>query len=125
LSSQTDFSKNGNESIMVTITFLHFFCHFIFGFAKMDKNKCPKSKNQKTFAEKKTLFYIYYNLSIKNTFASFRIILFSFSIISPLPPIACCIITIYLSFSDVWMLFEEGLLSLHEVNKSLFFLKCI
>jgi len=42
---------------MVTITFFHFFSHFIFGFAKMDKNKCPKSKNQKTFGEKKTLFF--------------------------------------------------------------------
>jgi hypothetical protein len=47
---------------MVTITFLLFFPGFIFGFAKMDIYKCPKSKNQKTFAKKlsKKYFNIYY-----------------------------------------------------------------
>jgi hypothetical protein len=50
--------QNKKESIMVTITFLLFFSGFIIGFAKMDKNKCPKRQNQKTFGEKKSSFFI-------------------------------------------------------------------
>jgi len=50
-------TKNGNESIMVTITFFHFFSHFIFGFGKMDILKMSKIEKPKNFWRKKITFF--------------------------------------------------------------------
>jgi len=109
--------------------FYYFFFQEYFGILKNGQKKCPKMKiTKKSWNFEKYLFFfkytlkIYYSFSTITSFATFFIILSSFSAsLSPLPPIASMINLLYLSECLEWDLIQSGYLFLKSDNCLVFF----